>query len=113
VADFSGPLDLPVLDGIVAANALHFEQDRIALLSHWCSYLRQAGRLILVEYDTDDGNRWVPYPVSFASLSGAARVSGFTSPRLLARRPSRFLGSIYAALLTPLDAALPSPESRR
>src|SRR5262245_23949957 len=63
-ADFSRPLDLPRLDGIVMANALHFhkhaEQGRV--VQQLKSYLRPGGRLILVEYNVDRGNFWVPHP---------------------------------------------------
>lgn len=97
-ADFTGPLDLPPLDGLLAANALHFARDQAAVLRRWRGYLRPGGRLVVVEYDADEGNRWVPYPVSFAALGRLARAAGFAEPVRLGSRPSRFLGSIYAAV---------------
>src|SRR5262249_26658723 len=60
-ADFRQPLSLPPLDGILTANAVHYVADHVALLQHWRSYLKPDGKLVIVEYDTDDGNRWVPY----------------------------------------------------
>ena len=62
------------------------------------SYLRPAGRLILVEYDTDHGNRWVPFPLSFRSWATVAAEAGFRETQRLTSVPSRFLGSIYSAL---------------
>jgi ubiquinone/menaquinone biosynthesis C-methylase UbiE len=97
-ADFTRPLDLPPLDGILAANSIHFVRDHITLLRQWRGYLKPDGRLVLVEYDTDEGNRWVPYPVSFASLSPVARAARFSEPLLLGSRGSRFLDRMYAAL---------------
>ena len=97
--DFTRPLDLPPLDGIVAANAIHYVRDRVALLAGWRAYLKPAGRLILVEYDSDEGNRWVPYPVSFAALPALARAAGYEPPDRLGVYPSRFLDRIYAAAL--------------
>ncbi len=99
--DFSRPLTLPPLDGIMAANAIHFVRDQVALLERWRGYLKPEGRLIVVEYDADVGNRWVPYPLSFTTFGRLARDAGFTTPRLLGRRSSRFLGGFYAAETYP------------
>lgn len=99
-ADFTRPLDLPPLAGIVAANAIHYVpwREQIALLHRWRDYLAPEGRLIVVEYDTDRGNRWVPYPLSFTKLESVAPAAGFAPPVLLATVPSRFLGRMYAAV---------------
>lgn len=101
-ADFGRPLALPSLDGILSANAIHFVRDQVALLASWRTYLPPGGRLVVVEYDADAGNRWVPHPVSFASFGAVARAAGFAAPTLLSSVPSRFLGGMYAALTTRL-----------
>ena len=98
VADFTLPLALPPLDGVVMANSLHFEPDKLAVLRRVQGFLRPSGRLILVEYDTDHGNQWVPFPLSYRSWSQMAAEAGFRDTRRLASVPSRFLGSIYSAL---------------
>jgi len=54
--------------------------------------------LILVEYDTDNGNHWVPFPLSFETWHLLAQSCGLANTRLLATVPSRFLGRIYSAL---------------
>ena len=97
-ADFTGPLELSRLDGIVMANSLHFERDQEGLLRRLVSHLAPAGRFLLVEYDTDRGNTWVPYPLPFAAWSALASRVGLVDTRLLGRVPSRYLGSIYSAL---------------
>ena len=40
IADFSRPMELPPLDGIVMANSLHFERDKLAVLGLVRGYLR-------------------------------------------------------------------------
>jgi SAM-dependent methyltransferase len=98
VADFNTDLALPPFDGIVMANALHFQRDREATVGKILGMLRPGGRFVLIEYDADRGNPWVPYPLSFATWQAMATAQGFDEPRLLGRVPSRFLGAIYSAL---------------
>ncbi len=100
VSDFTGVLELPPLDGIVMANSLHFVRQKDAVLQRVRGYLRPGGRLILVEYNADKGNWWVPYPFSYSRWEALARRNGFSSTQLLARRPSRFLDEMYSAMST-------------
>lgn len=98
--DFSEPIDLPPLDGIVMANALHFIKHpaKDAVLKHLFDHLCADGRFILVEYNVDQGNMWVPYPMTFSTWQKIAARNGFVSTRLLATTPSHFLREIYSAL---------------
>jgi hypothetical protein len=60
-------------------------------------HLRPGGAFILVEYDADRGNPWVPHPFSLASWERLATAAGLVDTRPIGRVPSRFLGAIYAA----------------
>jgi SAM-dependent methyltransferase len=80
------------------ANSLHFQRDKRPVLSLVRGYLKPGGRLILVEYNTDHGNPWVPHPVSYRSWVPLAARCGFRDTRLLATVPSGFLREIYSAL---------------
>jgi ubiquinone/menaquinone biosynthesis C-methylase UbiE len=98
VADFTQRLALPPLDGIVMANSLHYVRDKGAMLQRVHAYLKPGGRLLLVEYNADRGNMWVPYPLSYPTWEGLALRNGFSDTQLLEKVPSRFLGEIYSAL---------------
>ncbi len=95
--DFNNPLPLPALDGMVMANALHFQRDKERTLRALQAYLKPGGIFILVEYNTDKGNPWVPHPLSFETWRVLAEKVGFTETKLLGRVPSSFLGEIYSA----------------
>jgi ubiquinone/menaquinone biosynthesis C-methylase UbiE len=96
-ADFTHALDLPELTGVVMANSLHFVRKKDAVLQQVRRYLQPGGRLVLVEYNVDRGNPWVPYPFSYESWQHLARQNGFTDVQLLEKVPSRFLQEIYSA----------------
>lgn len=97
-ADFSRELALPLLDGALMANSLHFFRKKENILRHVNSFLNPGGAFLLVEYNVDRGNPWVPYPLSFKTFSELAPRAGFSEPRLLAKHPSSFLREFYSAL---------------
>lgn len=97
-ADFTRAISLPALDGLLMANSLHFFRDKETVLRHARSLLRPGGMLLLVEYNVDRGNFWVPHPLSFETFRVLAPRAGFGEARLLATHPSRFLRELYSAV---------------
>jgi hypothetical protein len=110
VADFTASLDLPPLDGLVAANSLHFvPRDRqVAVIRSLSAHLRPGAPFLVVEYDADRGNPWVPHPFSAPTFARLAAEAGLVDTTPLARVPSRFLGGIYSAV-----SRRPSAATRR
>ncbi len=96
--DFTRPLELPLLDGIVMANSLHFQKGQATVVRLLREYLRPSGRFLIVEYNIDRGNFAVPHPVPYPNWRKLARDAGFEHTELIARRPSRFLREIYSAV---------------
>ena len=98
VADFTRPLDLHDLDGVVMANSLHFVRAKRQVLDAVRKMLRPGGSLIVVEYGTDRGNHWVPHPFTYARWETMAAQAGFRNTRLLKTIPSRWVGNMYSAV---------------
>jgi SAM-dependent methyltransferase len=103
---------LPPLDGIVAANSLHFlGRDRqVPVIAGLAAALRPGAPFLVVEYDADRGNPWVPHPFSARTWPGLASAAGLVRPRELGRVPSRFLGAIYSAAADRSSPSEPSTD---
>jgi ubiquinone/menaquinone biosynthesis C-methylase UbiE len=98
--DFTQPLTLKNLDGILMANSLHFVRHQSRLLGQLLDYLKPTGKFVIIEYDIIRANPWVPFPVSFEKLKELASGLGFTEPVRVATRPSSYHREIYVAVIT-------------
>ena len=88
------------LDGILLANSLHYVRDQAAFIRNCAPHMTPPGRFLIVEYDTELGNRWVPYPISRIRLRELFNGAGYATITLLASRPSVYQrAEIYSALI--------------
>lgn len=97
--DFTKPLKLENLDGILMANALHFIRGQAALLNRLKLYLKPTGKFIVIEYDIARGNLWVPFPVSFETLKKLGSQVGVQEPVKVMMKPSRYHREMYVAVV--------------
>ena len=88
------------IDGILMANSLHYVKDKLALIDKIQTCLSESGGILLVEYDTDVANPWVPYPLSYRSLMNLFKKAGFTSIEKLQEMPSLYgSANLYATYI--------------
>jgi len=89
-SDIMAPLNLPQLDGAIVANVLHYTPAPKEWLVRIRSYIRRGGILIVIEYDTDHGNPWVPYPLPQHQLVGMLEEMRLGDYEEIGRKRSRY-----------------------
>jgi trans-aconitate methyltransferase len=89
------------LDGILMANSLHYVAGQQDFLARCRRKLQPPHRFLIVEYDTDSANPWVPFPISSHRLHTLFTDAPAPSILWLGTRPSRYQrAALYAALIT-------------
>lgn len=95
--------DLPIeqLDGILMANSLHYVKGQVAFVQKVRRYLKADHYFLIVEYDSERANPWVPYPLSYRALQRCFTAAGYqTIHKLQERPPVRGFAKMYTALIT-------------
>jgi SAM-dependent methyltransferase len=101
--DFTNqPWPFAGLDGILMANSLHYVENQAAFIRVCEQQMKSRHRFLIVEYDTSEASRWLPYPVSQTRLTDLFERAGYSSIRVMHSRPSVYRrASLYAAVIGP------------
>ncbi len=91
-------LTLKNISGILMANSLHYVKHKNIFIEKCFPLFYDSAYFIIVEYDNNNANPWVPYPVSFGDLKKFFSSYNYTTDKLH-EMPSRFRGKMYAALI--------------
>jgi ubiquinone/menaquinone biosynthesis C-methylase UbiE len=88
------------LNGILMANSLHYVKDQPRFIKKIAGFLQVQGCFLLIEYDTDIPNPWVPYPLSFSSAKNIFTDAGFPFTQKIHEKRSAFgRANLYSMLI--------------
>lgn len=93
-------LKLSGLDSILMANAIHYVAEKAALIRKLEPMFASLPRFVVIEYDTNRANPWVPFPITFEKLRDLFESLGYLKVVKLNEKPSAYnAGNMYCALI--------------
>ena len=87
------------------ANSLHYVEDQTTFIRACESHMTSPRRFLIVEYDTNEASRWLPYPVPQPKLIALFTDAGYSSIRISPHGPP----SIGGLRSTPRWSRLRAP----
>lgn len=94
------PLPLNDLQGILMANSLHYIRDKHNFIRKLEPAFSDKKQWLIVEYDTETANPWVPFPLSFKRLQNIFPALGYDKIEKINTRKSVYGGEMYAAFIS-------------
>lgn len=85
--DMQEKLPFGAFSGILMANSLHYIEKKQEFLHRLMENHGPIDNFLLIEYDTQQSNPWIPYPISFVEAETVFKIVG-RSVKRLAERPS-------------------------
>lgn len=86
--------------GVLLSNVLHYLAEPGGVLRELAQLVRPGGRIVVIEYDRNRANRWVPYPLPLDRMGDIAAAAGLSMSDVMSRRPSAYQGDMYSVSLT-------------
>lgn len=93
-------LNLPVLDGIMMANALHYIASKETLILKLEKYFKHNPLYVMVEYEKSQPNTWVPFPIPFVNMKALFQQLHYKVIEKLGEHKSVYGGMMYACLIS-------------
>ncbi len=98
-ADFT-KMELPGnLDGILMANSLHYVKEKHWFIRELETHLKKEGCFLIVEYDTEISNIWVPFPINYNSLRKLFEKEEYRVEKIKEKPSIYRRENIYSALI--------------
>ena len=92
-------LNLPALDGIMMANALHYISSKESLILKLERCFQDNPLFVMVEYEKSQPNAWVPFPIPYANMKALFQQLGYKTIKKLGEQKSVYGEMMYACLI--------------